>query len=188
MISTAVFSKKARQADPTFQRIKSPNLKSQGVSPLEFLSGNHLPKSEIAVGAAGCPLKICSENQVPRSQIARGVPLSFFRESSPQISNGKGCPPKFFSRESQVPKSQIARGGPPSFFRALRFRLDYTRGVLRSFLILAAHFLQIPFPEYMVVVFTTLSGSSFSQGLSLKPRMSGSQLRVSLKSRRRGSR
>ena len=103
-----------------FQIIKSPNLKSQRVSPYDL-----------------------SDNQVPTSQIARGVPVSFFqiikspnlksqavypsdvfRESSLQISNSKGCPPKIFQRfrfpnlksqgvsyqgfsVNQVPKSQI---------------------------------------------------------------------------------
>ena len=73
--------------EDSFQRIKSPNLKSQGLSFPE----NHLPKSQIAS-------------------------LRFFvRESSPQISNRKGCRPKIFS-DNQVPKSQIATGVPVRFF------------------------------------------------------------------------
>ena len=32
------------------------------------------------------------------SQIARGVPLRVYTESSPQISNRKGCLPKIFQR------------------------------------------------------------------------------------------
>ena len=50
---------------------------------------------------------IFSENQVPKARIARGVPIGLFRESSPQISNGKGCSPMSLHRiKSPNPKSQ----------------------------------------------------------------------------------
>ena len=101
-----------KQCPPNIcQRIISRNLKSQAVSPQEF-SGNHLPKS----------------------QIASSVPLRFFRESSPQISNRKQCPPNFFQKikgpnlKSQAvypgdfslnhfPKSQIASSVALRIFR-----------------------------------------------------------------------
>ena len=129
-----------------FQRIKSPNLKSQGGTP-----------------------KICSENQVPNLKSQKGVPLIFLRESGPQISNGKGCPLKTFFRES---RPQI----PPRFFResspqlsscllvllyfggrrhpniiSLRFRFNYPCGALRSF---SSYYFIFIFVCSIVTIFT----------------------------------
>ena len=104
----------------------------------------------------GCPPKIF-QNQISKSQIARGVPLGFFRESSPQISKRKGCPPKVFQRikfpnlkrQGCPPKILFRESSPQSSSRllvllyfsgrrhpnciTLKFGLNYTCGVLRSF-------------------------------------------------------
>ena len=99
-----------------FRESRPPNLKSQVVSPQFFF-----------------------ENHFPKSQIARGVPIRFFREASPQISNGKGCPPNILFRESSpqllsrlLVLLYLDERRHPSII-SLRFGLNYTCGVLRSF-------------------------------------------------------
>ena len=71
------------------------------------------------------PLR-CFQRFIPKSHMARVVPLRFFRESSHQISNRKGCPPRFCSESS--PKSQIARGVPLRLFSESSHQISNRKG------------------------------------------------------------
>ena len=97
-----------------FDDSKSPyKVKPQAVS---VFSENHLPESQTASSVSLRHFqRIISPNL--KSQ---GVPLlRFFRESSPQISNRKLCPPRI-SSEHHLPKSQMARCVPSKLFQRIK--------------------------------------------------------------------
>ena len=115
-----------------FERIKSPNLKSQAVLPEDFLRES----SPQLANREGCPPKILS-----RYSNRKGCFPKIFRESSTQISNRKGCPLRLF-RESFPQLSsrllvlfEVSERRHPHII-SLRFRLNSTCGVFRSFSLL----------------------------------------------------
>ena len=98
-----------------------------------MFSENHLPKSQIASSA---PYDFL-EHHFPKSQIASSITRRCFRETSPQISNRKQCPPKIpsgmetlrmkpmqtahecQSSENHLPTSQIASSVPRRFLQRI---------------------------------------------------------------------
>ena len=91
------------------QRSKFSNLKSQGVSLFKESSPQISNRKRVPLRffqsikplnfkSQGVSLDDFSENPVHKFQAAKGIPLRFFRESSHQISNCKGCRPKIFHR------------------------------------------------------------------------------------------
>ena len=65
----------------------------------------------------GCALRDFFENHIPKSQIAGSVPVRSFRESSPQSSNRKRCPPQMFQRIIPPNLKSQATSSEEEFFR-----------------------------------------------------------------------